>query len=439
MAKIEILLPAMGEGITEASITKWMVKEGDFVEEDDSLVEIATDKVDSEIPSPASGKIKEILVKEGETPEVGITLAILETEAEVINTDEEISVPPIEENFKKHETEKKSSNDTIIKHNTELVKESISHSIQKNGNSKEKFLSPLVRSIAGKESISYQEIEQINGTGLNGRITKNDLLDYLKNKPLIKEQEKTTTISEIKPSLNTGDEIIEMDRVRKLIADHMINSKQTSPHVTSFIEVDVTNMVEWRNKIKDDFLTREKEKITFTPIIIEATAKAIKDFPMINVSVDGRNIIVKKNVNIGMATALPNGNLIVPVIKNTDEKNLLGITKSVNDLANRARNNKLKPDEIQGGTFSVTNFGTFQSVTGTPIINQPEVAILGIGTIKKKPAVIETPQGDAAIAIRQLMVLSLSYDHRVIDGALAGMFLQRIMQYLENFDKNRTV
>jgi 2-oxoglutarate dehydrogenase E2 component (dihydrolipoamide succinyltransferase) len=443
MAKIEITVPAMGEGIIEVTLNRWLVKEGDKVEEDQPLAEVATDKVDSEIPSPYAGTITKLLIKEGEIPKVGQAIALLENEApeadlERAEVKEEVEriTAPIEESSE--EEEKPESAEGGIAGRTPSGK----------------FISPLVRSIAMKEGIPLEELDVIKGSGQQGRITKNDILDHLKNRPAsgVPQAEIEKAANETKASASpaaaaskpvqayTGGahEIIEMDRMRKLIAEHMVHSKQTSPHVTSFIDADVTNLVMWREKVKDSFQKRENQKITYTPVFIEAAAKALRDFPMVNVSVDGTKIIVKKNINIGMATALPSGNLIVPVIKNADEKNLVGLAKAVNDLANRARNNKLVPDEISGGTFTITNFGSFNNTTGTPIINQPEVAILGVGAIVKKPAVIETPQGDA-IAIRHIMTLSVSYDHRVVDGALGGMFLKRVAEYLENFDINRSI
>jgi 2-oxoglutarate dehydrogenase E2 component (dihydrolipoamide succinyltransferase) len=447
MAKIEITVPAMGEGIIEVTLNRWLVKEGDKVEEDQPLAEVATDKVDSEIPSPYEGVISKILVQEGDIPKVGQAILILENEEAEADLDrpevkeevERITAPREEVPEEAREKVKKPSDEEVIGGRTPSGK----------------FISPLVRSIAVKEGISLEELDVVQGTGQQGRITKNDILAYLGNRPStgvpeeeIKKAVTESKSTETKPSHSpapsssapfTGPhEVIEMDRMRKLIAEHMVHSKHTSPHVTSFIDADVTNMVVWREKIKDSFQKRENQKITFTPIFIEAAAKALRDFPMINVSVDGTKILVKKNINIGMATALPSGNLIVPVIKNADEKNLVGLAKAVNDLANRARNNKLVPDEISGGTFTITNFGSFSNTTGTPIINQPEVAILGVGAILKKPWVIETPQGDA-IAIRHIMTLSLSYDHRVVDGALGGMFLKRVAEYLEDFDSERSI
>ncbi|NOQ24293.1 MAG: 2-oxo acid dehydrogenase subunit E2 [Bacteroidales bacterium] len=447
MAKIEILLPAMGEGIIEATITKWLVNIGDEIEEDQSIVEVATDKVDSEIPAPEAGIIEKLLFNEDDIPKVGDTIAILSTNNTETDKVEEIKNEPktnIESAVDNKLTIDSVSN---INSNEDLI--GLVSSKTPNG----KFLSPLVKSIAEKEHISPDELDNINGSGNTGRITKNDIINYLNTRtstgidPVLKPQlQKEINEPKIsKPQISNeqiysgGDyEIIEMDRMRKLIAGHMVHSKQTSPHVTSFIETDVTNIVNWRNKNKDRVFEQEKIKLTFTHIFIEATVKALKDFPMINVSVDKDKIIKKKNINIGIATALPSGNLIVPVIKNTDRLNLLGIASSVNDLVMRARNNKLKPDDIQGGTFTITNFGSFGNTTGTPIINQPQVAILGVGAIVKKPAVIETPSGDA-IAIRHMMILSLAYDHRVVDGALGGMFLKRISDYLEDFDYNRNV
>ena len=438
MAKIEILIPAMGEGITEATITQFLKKVGDFVEEEDSIMEIATDKVDSEIPASKAGKIVKFLFNEGDTPQVGDVVAIIATEGEEANTENTEESPvqkeqePISEDFA-----------------APVLLETIAPQISSKTEGGT-FISPLVRTIARTENITTDELNQIPGTGEAGRITKRDILQYLEDKK--SQPTKIIPAEPIVAPIGSGSvavtahksyegenvEIIEMDRMRKLIAQYMLSSKQTSPHVTSFIDVDVTGLVNWRNKVKDEFLKKENQKLTFTPIFVEAVTSALKDYPMVNVSVDGDRIIRKKYINIGMATALPSGNLIVPVIKATDELNLIGITTKVNDLAERARNNKLQPDEIKGSTFTITNLGAFGSTTGTPIINQPEVAILAVGAIKKKPAVIETPHGDT-IGIRQIMVLSLSYDHRVVDGALGGMFLKRIAENLENFDTKRTV
>lgn len=422
MAKFDLIMPKLGESIIEATITKWLKVEGDLVEDDDAIVEIATDKVDSEIPSPVEGKITKLLYKEGDVVAVGEVIAHIQTEGEEaespdvitdVKSESKTDVPPVK---KEEETQT-------------AVKESDANN---NYTASERFYSPLVKSIAKKENIGIRELDSIQGSGKDGRVTKQDILKYISSrsdKPSVKNMETP-------PVFASGeDQIIEMDRMRKMIADHMVMSKQVSPHVTSFIDVDVTKIVNWRNKAKDILLKREGEKITFTPIFIDAAAKAIKDFPGINASVDGTKIILRKNVNIGMATALPNGNLIVPVIKQADQKNLLGLSKNVNDLANRARQNKLLPDEIQGGTFTVTNFGSFDSLTGTPIINQPQVAILGIGAIRKKPVVLETAEGDT-IGIRSIMIFSLAYDHRVVDGALAGMYLKRLKELLENFDPN---
>ncbi|BAX79410.1 dihydrolipoamide acetyltransferase family protein [Labilibaculum antarcticum] len=439
MAKIEILIPAMGEGITEATITQFLKKVGDFVEEEDSIMEIATDKVDSEIPTPQAGKIIKFLFNEGDTPQVGDVVAIIATEGEETDT-EEIEVSP------KPEKQEPITVDIAAPVLLETIAPQISNKTE-DGN----FISPLVRTIAQTENIGTDELNQIPGSGEAGRITKKDILEYLKNKK--SQPAKIIPAEPIVAPISSGPsaavpahksydgenvEIIEMDRMRKLIAQYMVNSKQISPHVTSFIDVDVTGLVQWRNKVKDEFLKKENQKLTFTPIFVEAVTGALKDYPMVNISVDGDRIIRKKYINIGMATALPSGNLIVPVIKAADELNLIGITTKVNDLADRARKNKLQPDEIKGSTFTITNLGAFGSTTGTPIINQPEVAILAVGAIKKKPAVIETPHGDT-IGIRHIMVLSLSYDHRVVDGGLGGMFLKRIAENLENFDTKRTI
>lgn len=447
MAKIEILLPAMGEGIIEATITKWLVSVGDEIDEDQSIVEVATDKVDSEIPAPEAGIIEKLLFNEDDIPKVGDTIAILNTNNSDSDKVEEVKNEP------KPNIESVIENKPSLDSTSTITPNEDLSGLLSSKTPKGRFLSPLVKSIAEKEHISPDELDNINGSGNTGRITKNDIINYLNTRtstgidPVLKPQlQKEINEPKIyKPQISNeqiysgGDyEIIEMDRMRKLIAEHMVHSKQISPHVTSFIETDVTNIVNWRNKNKDRISEQEKIKLTFTHIFIEATVKALKDFPMINVSVDKDKIIKKKNINIGIATALPSGNLIVPVIKNADRLNLLGIASSVNDLVMRARNNKLKPDDIQGGTFTITNFGSFGNTTGTPIINQPQVAILGVGAIVKKPAVIETPSGDA-IAIRHMMILSLAYDHRVVDGALGGMFLKRISDYLEDFDYNRNV
>jgi len=425
MADFQIIMPKLGESIIEATITKWLKSPGDTIEEDDAIVEIATDKVDSEIPSPVEGTLKEVLFEEGDVVEVGKVIAIVETEGEGSVSEEASTAAET-----KAPAEEKA---TIAEASTAVIP-------ALETTESRRFYSPLVKNIARTEGVSMTELESVAGTGKDGRVTKQDILDFLKNKPAAASSPKAApSIPAAPPVVSAqGDEIVEMDRMRRLIADHMVMSKQVSPHVTSFIEVDMTNVVNWRNKMKDVVMKRDGEKLTFTPIIIEATAQAIKDYPRINASVDGNNIIIRKNINIGMAAALPDGNLIVPVITNADQKNLLGLAKDVNDLANRARTNSLLPDEIQGGTFTTTNFGSFASITGTPIIYQPQVAILGIGAIRKKPVVIETPQGDL-IGIRQMMILSLAYDHRIVDGALGGMYLKRLAELLENFDVNRNI
>jgi 2-oxoglutarate dehydrogenase E2 component (dihydrolipoamide succinyltransferase) len=433
MARMNITLPAMGEGIIEATINKWLVSEGTAVREDDPLVEVATDKVDSEVPAPVDGVIVSLLAGEGSVVKVGEIIAVIE-----------INNVPGPGEPEKIEKEVQRIRETIeeVKKEKEEVKV-VSHDL-KSRTPSGKFISPLVRSIAAREGISHGDLDRINGTGMDGRITRDDILRFLNDRT--KEEEalkavKATEALKIEGNLSkkdtvskssAGDEIIEMDRVRRLIAEHMVLSKKISPHVTSFIDADVTRLVNWRNGVKDKFLATEGQKLTLTPIFIDAAARALYEFPMINISVDGNNIIKRKNINIGMATALPDGNLIVPVIKNANEKNLTGLARSVNDMAERARNNKLKPDEITGGTFTITNFGSYNNLAGTPIINQPQAAILGTGAVRKVPAVIETPDGDV-IAIRHIMILSLSYDHRVIDGALAGKFLSRIKALLENY------
>jgi 2-oxoglutarate dehydrogenase E2 component (dihydrolipoamide succinyltransferase) len=428
MARINILLPAMGEGVIEATINKWLVAEGSAVKEDDPLVEVATDKVDSEVPAPADGIVTSLIASEGSVIKVGEIIAVMETSTESKPADPkkvEKEVERIRETIESTRQEKKDV-------------EILAHDL-KSRTPSGKFISPLVRSIAAKESISYADLDKISGSGMDGRITRDDIMKLLESRKKSEEAAKARvtakvaeTSEDLKKAYSGGDEIIEMDRVRRIIADHMVMSKRTSPHVTSFIDADVTRLVNWRNSIKDKFQATEGQKLTLTPFFIDAAAKALYEFPMINISVEGNNIIKKKNINIGMATALPDGNLIVPVIKNANEKNLTGLARSVNDLAARARNNKLKPGEITGGTFTVTNFGTYNNLAGTPIINQPQAAILGIGAVRKTPSVIETPDGDV-IAIRQIMILSLRYDHRIIDGALAGKFLNRVKEILENY------
>ena len=441
MAKIELIMPKMGESVAEATIISWHKEVGDSIEMDETIVEIATDKVDSEVPSSLEGVLVEKLFDVDAVVKVGEAFAIVETFAE-----DGQSPSPQPQKEEKEATPQPHVVAEKIEEEIAQVKESV----QKIENNGERFYSPLVRSIASEEGLSIEELDSIQGSGKEGRVTKTDLLNYLNNKiqPTTSPKPSASptpapapkTVSSPPPTVSmSGDkEIIEMDRMRKLIADHMVMSKQTSPHVTSFVEADVTTLVNWRNRIKSDFKKREGQNITFTPIFLEAVAKAIKDFPMINVSVDGTNIIIHKDINIGMAAALPSGNLIVPVVKGANQMNLMGITKTVNDLANRARNNQLKPDEIQGGTFTLTNVGSFGNVMGTPIINQPQVAIMAVGSIKKKPAVIETPHGDL-IGIRHMMFLSLSYDHRVVDGALGGSFLRKVADYLEQFDDNTSI
>lgn len=465
MAQYKLLLPKMGESVAEATVIKWEKNPGDNIEIDDIVLEVATDKVDSEVPSPVKGKLVQQFFAENEVAQVGDVIAIIEIEGAGEETQqdepqEQESVPVTENSVVAEESIIKEEEEEIPFIPADAEKEEQSFQNTESG----RFYSPLVKSIAQEEGLDLAELDKIQGTGADNRVTKNDLLNYIAEKtqkqtpqPVV-ESKPQPTVEEIqipvqpkavqeepvvskpaaKVSYSGHDEIIEMDRMRKLIADHMINSKQTSAHVCSFVEADVTNLVQWRNKVKDAFEKRENEKITFTPIFIEAVAKAIKDMPMINISVNGSQIIKKKDINIGMATALPSGNLIVPVIKNADQLNMVGLTKAVNDLAARARVNKLQPDEIQGGTFTITNIGGFGNIMGTPIINQPQVAILAVGVIKKKPAVIETEHGDM-IGIRHMMYLSLSYDHRVVDGALGGMFVKKVADYLEQWDSNREI
>ncbi len=442
MAQYELVLPKMGESVAEATIIKWVKNAGDSIDSDESVLEIATDKVDSEVPSPVSGKLVKTLFNEGDVVKVGAVIAIIETEAASAS----VSAPAAASSVVA------AVEAPIIKEVAEIVSAPAATTVQSSEN---RFYSPLVKSIASSEGISQAELDKITGTGQEGRVTKQDILDYVASKSSGKPSTsaaaasteapkaavKASAPTEVKITAPTvtasnGDEIIEMDRMRKLIADHMVMSKHVSPHVTSFVEADVTNLVRWREKVKKEFEKREGEKITFTPIFIEALVKAIKDFPMINISLSGTQIIKRKNINIGMAAALPSGNLIVPVIKNADQMNLVGLTRAVNDLANRARSNKLTPDEISGGTYTLTNVGSFGNVMGTPIINQPQVAIMAVGAIRKMPSVIETPDGDM-IAIRHKMYLSHSYDHRVVDGSLGGQFVRRVADYLESFDVNR--
>ena len=446
MAQLELILPKMGESVAEATITTWLKNEGDFIEAEESVVEVATDKVDSEVPSPVSGKLIKIISNVNDVAQVGEAIAIIETEgADASTSSNEVVSTPVEEVAAKIKTQVTAAAETV-------APPAIHEPISKKSNGR--FYSPLVRSMAKEEGINQTELDGIPGSGKDGRVTKKDVLTYLEGGRVAAASskveatpsatastpapapQKATTAPSITPS--AGDEIIEMDRMRKLIADHMVNSVKTSPHVTSFIEADMTKVVLWRNKVKNSFFDKHGEKITFTPIIMEAIVKAIQDFPMINVSVDGSNIIKHSAINLGMAAALPSGNLIVPVVKNADQLSLLGITKAVNDLAGRARNNALKPDEISGGTYTLTNVGTFGNLLGTPIINQPQVAIIAAGAIVKKPAVVETPEGDL-IAVRHKMFLSHSYDHRVVDGALGGKFVKRVADYLESWDLNREI
>ena len=448
MAEIEIRLPKMGESVTEATITNWLKNPGDEIALDEPLVEVATDKVDNELPSEAEGVLVKQLFQKDEVAQVGDVIAIISTEAvtspdnsDQTNTSTENPVEP--EKKEKHASPLQMD---LVPAPTTSQNGNGTERISKNGVNGQ-FFSPLIRSIAEKEGISQKELESIPGSGAEGRVTKRDVLAHLtQDIKLTPSAEKTTKTIEVSqetksapPVIPSGeDQIIEMDRMRKLIADHMVMSKQVSPHVTSYVEADVTNIVNWRNKIKKVYKEREGENLTFTPILIEAIVKAIKDFPMVNVSVSGTQIIVKKNINIGMATALPSGNLIVPVIKNADRLSLTGLTKSVNELAVNARENKLKPEDIQGGTYTVTNVGSFGNVMGTPIINQPQVAIMALGAIRKVPAVVETPEGDF-IGIRHKMFLSHAYDHRVVDGALGGRFVRKVADYLEEFDINRDI
>jgi 2-oxoglutarate dehydrogenase E2 component (dihydrolipoamide succinyltransferase) len=450
MSQVEMKMPKMGESVAEATIIKWLKKEGDQVAVDESVLEIATDKVDSEVPSSVAGTISKILFNEGDVVQVGSVIALIESGASVspsVSSSPAVAAPV--------------ATPTTTPAAIPFAPTPVSSPAAPVANTEGRFYSPLVRTIAKEEKISQSELDAIPGTGAEGRVTKKDVMMFLERRksgahnvavaqapspaaatPVIPATSPgataTGTGTGVGVSLSGDVEIIEMDRMRKIIAEHMVMSKRTSPHVTSYVEADVTNLVMWRNKVKNAFEKRENEKITFTPIFIEAIARAIKDFPMINVSVDGTNIIVKKNINIGMAAALPSGNLIVPVIKNADRMNLLGLTKSVNDLASRARAGKLAPEEIQGGTYTLTNVGSFGNVMGTPIIPQPQVAIMAVGAIRKKPAVIETPYGDT-LGIRHMMFLSHSYDHRVIDGALGGSFVRRVADYLEQFDINREI
>jgi 2-oxoglutarate dehydrogenase E2 component (dihydrolipoamide succinyltransferase) len=439
----------MGESVAEATITTWLKEVGDKIEEDEPIVEIATDKVDSEVPAPASGILKQKVFNDGDVVQVGAVFAIIGAEGE----ETIVNAPAITKTETVEVVAEQIQEELLAP--IEVSQNGVG--VPKNGPSG-RFYSPLVRSIAKTEGISIGELESVAGTGQEGRVTKKDILGYIENRT----EDQETLVAPVKtvtnppkaeaPSNNQvapmhkappvpigpNDEIVEMDRMRKMIADHMVMSVHVSPHVTSFVEADVTNIVMWRKKMKDEFMKKEGEKLTFTPIFMEAVVKALKDFPKVNAMLDGNNVVIKKDINLGMATALPTGNLIVPVIHNAEQLNLVGLAKQVNNLANNARNNSLSPDQIQGGTYTVTNVGTFGNVMGTPIINQPQSAILALGAIRKKPAVIETPQGDA-IAIRHMMFLSHSYDHRIVDGALGGSFVRRVADYLEKFDIDREI
>ena len=438
MAIVEMVMPKMGESIMEGTVLTWLKKEGDTIEPDESVLEVATDKVDTEVPATHGGILKEILVKEGDVVAVGAPIAKIETDAAVETESQPTTAPAATASAPQPQAEAQPA----------AVSASSNGQSSNGQTSSNRFYSPLVMSIARQENISMAELESVPGTGREGRVTKKDILAYVKNRPAAGQATSSPapaaqpaaaparTPQPMPVSISGEDEIIEMDRMRKMIAERMVDSKRISPHVTSFVEADVTNIVYWRNRVKQQFKEREGEPITFTPIFIEAVVKAIKDYPMMNVQVDGTRIIKKKDINIGMAVALPTGNLIVPVIHNADQLSLVGITKKVNQLAKKARENKLSPDDLQGGTYTVSNVGSFGNVMGTPIIMQPQVGILALGAVVKKPAVIETPNGDA-IAIRHKMFLSHSYDHRVVDGSLGGMFVRRVADYLEKFDLNR--
>ncbi|QBQ40554.1 dihydrolipoamide acetyltransferase family protein [Sphingobacterium psychroaquaticum] len=462
MGIYKLLLPKMGESVSEATITRWLKEVGDVIEEDESVIEVATDKVDSDVPSPVGGRLVKKIFAENEVAQVGDIIAHIEVDGMDSSEETAANVPavakeevPVAQSTFVEEGADETVTEELVIPGTELLKEDVS--TPTTIHSTNRFYSPLVKNIAQEEGLSQAELDGVSGTGADGRVTKQDILNYIQqraqsqgivkaDKPVVQSPVDNSVAQRIaqpaaetvKPVVSGGDEIIEMDRMRRLIADHMVQSVKTSPHVASFVEADVTNIVNWRNKVKDSYKKREGENITFTPIFIEAVSKALKDFPMVNVSVDGHHIIKRKNINIGMAAALPTGNLIVPVIKNADQLSLVGLSKSVNDLATRARANQLKPDDIQGATFTFTNIGAFGNIMGVPIINQPQAAIIAVGTIKKRPAVLETEHGDV-IAIRHMMYISMSYDHRVIDGALGGTFLKRVADYLEDWDINRDI
>ena len=427
MSTFDIIMPKLGESVQEATITKWFKKVGDKIAEEEALLEIATDKVDSEIPSPVDGTIVKILFEENSLVPVGAIIAVIDLSGDIkIDKEPAAEIKPT----------------AVPKPVPEIQIENKTVSQDFTGSGR--YYSPLVKNIAKSEGLTLSELDAIQGTGHNGRVKKQDVLSYLGNRqsqPGIKPP-LGTKASAVKPQVSVpvyeGDQIVQMDRLRKLIADNMVLSKQISPHVTNFVEADVTGLVLWRKKVREAFEKKEKQKLTFMPVFVEAVAKALRDYPGVNASADGDKIILRKRINIGLAVALPSGNLIVPVIRDADQKSLLGLTIDINTLAENARKNKLNPDDIQGGTFTISNFGTFRNITGTPIINQPQVAILATGIIEKKPAVIETPTGDV-IAIRHKMILALTYDHRIVDGALGGSFLRSIGDYLENFDTNRTI
>lgn len=442
MADFNLVMPKLGESVQEATIIRWLVKPGDMVNDDDPLLEIATDKVDSEIPSPVSGKVLKILFEENALVPVGEVIAVINTEGKgEVEEVAEAGADAAAAVAAAGAGEEKAP--AVAMAAAGEGKAAAADKETDDKKSSGRFYSPLVTSIAAKEKISAAELDSISGTGENGRVRKQDVLKFLENRgkqpaPQQSAPPKSTSSAKVNIALQPGDEIVEMDRMRKLIAEHMVMSRDTSVHVTNFVEADVTGLALWREKHKDEFLKREKIKLTFMPAFLEATAKALKEFPGVNASVDGDKIIFRKNINIGFAVALKSGNLIVPVVKNADQKSMVGLAVELDRLINAARNSVLSPDVIQGGTFTISNFGSFRNITGTPIINQPQVAILATGTIEKKPAVMETPTGDV-IAIRHKMILSLSYDHRVVDGALGGMFLRRIADLLEGFDMNKTI
>jgi 2-oxoglutarate dehydrogenase E2 component (dihydrolipoamide succinyltransferase) len=428
MATFDIVMPKMGESIIEATITKWLKNEGDKIELDDPIVEIATDKVDSEIPSPVEGTLVKIKYKIGDVVAVGEIIAVIEIDAEPSVSQDKTPAPEKTKDVQNIRAAKTETPAQVL--TGQVPEESLPES-----RTSSRFYSPLVKNIAKQENLTFADLDKITGTGKDDRVTKQDLLDYISKR---KATVKAPPVSAPAVSFSGEDQIIEMDRIRQLISAHMVKSVQTSPHVTSFMEADMTKAAVWREKNKEAFQNRENGKLTFTPIFIEAIAKAVRDYPLVNVSVDNTRIIVHKNINVGMAVALPNYNLIVPVVKNADQKSLLGIVRDVNDLASRARLNKLIPDEIAGGTISITNLGSFGTLLGAPIINQPQTAIIAAGAIKKRPVVIESAEGDS-IAIRHMMFISITFDHRVIDGALGGQFLSRLVHYLENFDLNQTI